>query len=100
MFGGRSHSELMTQFKAAHLNVWNRRLHLIGIPTLVVSGLLWVAAIFVEDLWIWPAVLMPFGFGCQFLGHAIEGNKPEVFTDWRFFFIGLEWWADLVRGRA
>jgi len=41
-------------------------------------------------LWAWPAVLMPLGFLCQFVGHAIEGNRPEVFSDWRFFFVGLE----------
>lgn len=43
---------------------------------------------------------MPLGFICQFTGHAIEGNRPEVFSDWRFFFIGMEWWCDLMRGRA
>jgi hypothetical protein len=90
----------MAQFVAAHQNTWNRRLHLVGIPTLVVSAVLWVAAILVDGLWVWPAVLMPLGFGCQFLGHAIEGNRPEVFSDWRFLLIGLEWWWELVRGRA
>jgi hypothetical protein len=100
MLRGRPHDELMTQFIAAHQNTWNRRLHFVGIPTLVVSGLLWVAAIAVDGLWVWPAILMPLGFGCQFLGHAIEGNRPEVFSDWRFFFIGLEWWCDLARCRV
>jgi hypothetical protein len=100
MLGGRSHSALMAQFVDAHQNAWNRRLHLVGIPTLVASGLLWVLAVIVPGLWVWPAVPMPLGFGCQFLGHAIEGNRPEVFSDWRFFFIGLEWWCDLVRGRV
>ena len=98
MLGGRSHDDLMAQFAAAHRHVWNRRLHLIGIPTLGISGVLWGAALVVDGLWIWPAVLMPAGFACQFLGHAIEGNRPEVFSDWRFFFIGLEWWYGMVRG--
>jgi hypothetical protein len=99
MLNGRAHDDLMAQFVGAHQNTWNRRLHLVGIPMLVVSGLLWGAALFVDGLWKLPAVMMPLGFACQFLGHAIEGNRPEVFTDWRFFFIGLEWWFALVRGR-
>ena len=99
MLGGRSYHDLRAEFEAAHQNIWNRRLHLIGIPTLVISGLLWAAVPFVAGLWHTPAILMPLGFGCQFLGHAIEGNRPEVFRDRRFVFIGLEWWADLVRGR-
>jgi hypothetical protein len=100
MFGGRSHDELMRQFRAAHQNAWNKRFHLVGIPTLVASGLMWLVSPFVEGLWVYPAVLMPLGFAFQFIGHAIEGNRPEVFSDWRFFFVGLEWWCDLVRGSA
>lgn len=90
----------MGEFIAAHQNLWNQHFHLIGIPTLVSSGLLWIASPFVADLWVWPAVLMPLGFACQFTGHAIEGNRPEVFSDWRFFFIGLEWWLKLARGQV
>jgi hypothetical protein len=100
MLFGCAHDDLMRRFQAAHLHPWNRRLHLIGIPTLVASALLWAAALVVPDLWVWPAVLMPLGFACQFLGHAIEGNRPEVFTDWRFLPIGLEWWWLLVTGRG
>jgi uncharacterized membrane protein YGL010W len=100
MLGGRPHAVLMAQFVAAHQNIWNRRLHLIGIPILLLSGALWIAAPFVTGLWVWPAILMPLGFMCQFLGHAIEGNRPEVFSDWRFFFIGIEWWIRLVRGQV
>lgn len=71
-----------------------------GIPTLVASGLLWLMSPYFTGLWAWPAVLMPLGFLCQFVGHAIEGNRPEVFSDWRFFFVGLEWWTHLIRGRV
>lgn len=100
MLGGRTHTVLMAEFIAAHQHAWNKRFHLVGIPTLVVSGLLWLAAPFVSGLWLLPAVMMPLGFACQFIGHAIEGNRPEVFSDWRFFFIGLEWWTKLIRGQV
>lgn len=37
---------------------------------------------------------MPVLGAYQFRGHVIEGNRPEVFSDWRFFFIGIAgWWA-------
>jgi uncharacterized membrane protein YGL010W len=100
VFGGRSADDLMVQFKAAHLNPWNRALHAVGIPTLFLSGGLWLLSPFIASLWVWPAILMPLGFGCQFLGHWIEGNRPEVFSDWRFFFVGTRWWWLLVTGRA
>jgi hypothetical protein len=99
MLNGRPHDELMAQFEAAHQNTWNRRLHGVGIPLLVSSAVLWGAALFVDGLWTLPAVMMPLGFACQFLGHAVEGNRPEVFSDWRFFLIGIEWWCDFVSGR-
>jgi hypothetical protein len=35
----------------------------------------------------------------QFIGHAIEGNRPEVFRDWRFVLIGLELVVDDGAGK-
>jgi uncharacterized protein len=63
-------------------------------PRVLVSG----SAIGWYGLWIRPNVMMPLGFASQSLGYAIEGNRPEVYSAWRFFFIGLEWWVALVRG--
>lgn len=99
MLGGRPFDVLMAQFIGAHKNATNQNLHLIGIPTLLVSGVLWALSPFVGGLWVWPALLMPLGFAFQFVGHAIEGNRPEVFSDWRFFFIGIAWWWALAGAR-
>jgi uncharacterized membrane protein YGL010W len=100
MFGGRSHMELMAQFRSAHRNPWNIRFHMVGIPVLLLSGLLWVLSPFVAGLWIVPAIMMPVGFAIQFGGHWIEGNRPEVFSDWRFFFIGAHWWLLTLLGKS
>jgi uncharacterized membrane protein YGL010W len=107
MFGGHARDDLMREFIAAHKNRTNKAFHLIGIPTVVVSA----AAVGVCVLhWllvgVWPSATsiavtaLPLGFACQFIGHAIEGNRPEVFRDWRFIFIGLHWWTLLVCGRV
>jgi uncharacterized membrane protein YGL010W len=107
MFGGRARDDLMREFIAAHQNPTNKAFHLIGIPTVVVSAVTVGMSAF---LWLlsnaWPQVgfvalvTLPLGFACQFIGHAIEGNRPEVFRDWRFIFIGLQWWGLLIRGRV
>jgi hypothetical protein len=106
MLGGRARDELMTEFIAAHQNPINKAFHLVGIPTVVASAL--VLGVSVSGwLWqsTWPAAgwlalaTLPAGFACQFIGHAIEGNRPEVFRDWRFIFIGLQWWWLLVQRR-
>jgi uncharacterized membrane protein YGL010W len=98
--------ELMVQFIAAHQNRTNKAFHLVGIPTVVLAAAaLGLAVAFSVLSGTWPAwgtvaaLALPIGFSCQLIGHAIEGNRPEVFRDWRFIFIGLEWWTLLVRGR-
>ncbi len=100
MLGGRTHDELMAEFIAAHQNRWNRAFHFVGIPMIVSSAALWAAALFDPELTATAAGLTLTGLGCQFVGHAIEGNRPEVFRDWRFIVIGLEWWWMLLRGRV
>ena len=38
MLGGRTHDEPRAHFIAARQNIWNRKLHFVGIPMLVGSG--------------------------------------------------------------
>jgi uncharacterized membrane protein YGL010W len=75
-------------------------LHTVGIPTIVVSIALLVAAIFVRALLPWAIALFVLGWVFQFIGHAVERKPPEFLHDWRFLFVGLRWWLAKVRGRA
>jgi uncharacterized membrane protein YGL010W len=38
------------------------------------------------------------GWGLQFVGHAVEGKRPEFLNDPRFLFVGLRWWTAKMRG--
>lgn len=106
MFGGRPYDVLMAQFVAAHHNKTNQTFHAVGIPLIISSAIVWglvTAAPFLNSPWyaLWPVALTMTlaGLACQFIGHAIEGNRPEVFQDWRFIPIGLIWWCQLVTGK-
>jgi uncharacterized membrane protein YGL010W len=72
----------------------------VGIPLIVLSLPVFVAAVFVHGLWLLAVVLFVAGWVFQFIGHAVEGKPPEFFHDWRFLFVGLRWWVAKVRGRA
>ena len=100
MFGGRPWDEWIAQYGRSHQDPFNRFCHTLGIPLIVVSLLLFVAAPAVRGLW-WPALaLFAAGWLLQFLGHAVEGKRPEFMSDWRFLFVGLRWWVAKMRGRA
>ena len=100
MLGGKSSEQWIAQYATSHQHPVNRLCHTFGIPTIVVSLALFVAAMFVHSL-LWYAVgLFVFGWVLQFIGHAFEGKEPEFFHDWRFLFVGLRWWFAKMRGRA
>lgn len=67
---------------------------------IVVSLLLFIAALFVSGLWLTAAVLFILGWVFQFVGHAFEKKPPEFLKDWRFLFVGLRWWFAKIRGKA
>ena len=100
MLGGKSSEQWIAQYATSHQHPVNRLCHSFGIPTIVISLALFVAAIFIHSL-LWYAVgLFLFGWVLQFIGHAFEGKEPEFFHDWRFLFVGLRWWFAKMRGRA
>ena len=72
----------------------------LGIPLIVVSLALGVAAIFYHPLWMLAAGLFVFGWLLQFIGHAFEHKEPEFFHDWRFLLVGVRWWWAKMRGKA
>ena len=100
MLGGRSWDDWIARYAQSHQHPVNRLCHTLGIPLIVVSLPLFVAAFFWRDLGLVAVGLFGIGWAFQFIGHAVEGKAPEFFHDWRFLFVGLRWWAAKVRGRV
>ena len=100
MLGGRSWDEWIAQYATSHQHPVNRFCHTLGIPLIVLSLPLAVAAFFVSGFWPAPLTMFVVGWVFQFVGHAFEGKPPEFFHDWRFLFVGLRWWFAKVRGRV
>ena len=100
MLGNRSWDEWIAQYAISHQHPVNRVCHTIGIPMILLSLPLFVAAIFVRGFWMVPVGIFVAGWLFQFVGHAFEGKAPEFFTDWRFLLVGTRWWAAKIRGRV
>jgi uncharacterized membrane protein YGL010W len=78
-------------YKAKHRHPLNRLTHSMGIPMIVVS----LPLFFVN--WRWALLLFAVGWALQFIGHAIEGNRPAFFKNPMYLLVG-PWW--LVRRAA
>ena len=98
--GGRSWDDWIARYGRSHEHPVNRLCHTIGIPLIVLSLPLVLAALVVPGLWRLALALFVIGWVFQFVGHAFEGKPPEFFHDWRFLFVGLRWWIAKIRGRA
>ena len=100
MLGGKSWEEWIAQYGHSHQHPFNRFCHTLGIPLIVLSLPLFVAAIWIEGVWLVALTLFLVGWVFQFVGHAVEGKPPEFLHDWRFLLVGLRWWVAKIRGRA
>jgi len=100
MLGGRTNEQWIAQYASSHQHPVNRACHTFGIPTIVLSLALFIAAIFVHSLLRYAIVLFVIGWALQLIGHAFERKEPEFLHDWRFLFVGLRWWFAKIRGRA
>jgi uncharacterized membrane protein YGL010W len=100
VLGGKSWDEWIAQYGRSHQHPFNRLCHTLGIPLIVLSLILFLVAIWVDRLWVIALTLFLLGWGFQFLGHAVEGKRPEFLHDWRFLLVGLRWWVAKLRGRA
>ena len=100
MFGGRTNEEWIAQYGSSHQHPVNRACHTLGIPTILLSVVLFIATIFSHRLWRYALGLFVLGWIFQFLGHAFEGKPPEFFHDWRFLFVGVRWWWAKINGKA
>lgn len=74
-------SEWIAQYSLSHQHPANRLLHTLGIPMIVVSLVLAIAALAMPSLWPIAGVLFVAGWALQFLGHAFEGKPPEFLRD-------------------
>ena len=88
----------IAEYEKSHQHPGNRLCHTIGIPLIALSVPMFVVGLFVQEF-LAPAVsAFVIGWVFQFVGHAIEGSRPEFLRDWRFLFVGLRWWLKKVRG--
>lgn len=105
MLGNRTWDQWIAQYATSHQHPVNRFCHTIGIPMILLSLFTAVAAIISAAVggvplgWVALGLFVT-GWVFQFIGHAFEGKLPEFFSDWRFLFVGVRWWAAKVRGRA
>ena len=82
------------RYEANHQHPANRTLHAVGIPLIACGGI---------GILLGPDVLgvsrrmglvgVATGAALLFLGHAIEGNQPAVFTSKRAVFDAIRWWT-------
>jgi uncharacterized membrane protein YGL010W len=100
MLGGRTSEQWIAQYSSSHQHPVNRLCHTYGIPTIVISVIVFVAGFFFHRLWYLAATFFVLGWVLQFVGHAFEGKPPEFFHDWRFLLVGLRWWWAKINGRA
>jgi uncharacterized membrane protein YGL010W len=89
----------MAQYDHEHTNGWNKVLHGVGIPIIIVGLLL---AVF--TYWKIGLALFVGGWILLLAGHRIEGNKPAFFQGVIYFLIGSIWVAkelkDFITGKA
>lgn len=100
MLGGKTSEQWIAQYASSHQHPVNRMCHTFGIPLIVTSVALFIVGFIYRPLWKWALALFLFGWVLQFIGHAVEGKRPEFFHDWRFLLVGVRWWVAKVRGRA
>jgi uncharacterized membrane protein YGL010W len=82
----------MAQYDHEHTNVWNKVMHGVGIPIIIVGIVLTV-------LTYWRVGLATFVIGWVLLlaGHRIEGNKPAFFQGLIYFLVGPIWVAKEIK---
>ena len=100
MLGDRSWDDWIAQYGRSHQHPINRVCHTVGIPLIALSLPLFLMSSVMPGSWRLPLALFVIGWALQFLGHAVEGKRPEFLSDWRFLFVGLRWWVAKVRGHA
>lgn len=85
------------EYKRDHQHPMNKALHMVGIPTILLS---------IPTLLVAPKIaagMFVGGWVLQFAGHAFEGKAPTFFRDPKFLLVGATWYvkraAAFVTGR-
>lgn len=81
----RMPESFIENYKAKHQHPLNKLAHSIGIPLITIS---WPLFFF---NWRWALGLFVVGWALQFIGHAIEGNRPAFFKNPMYLLVG-PWW--------
>jgi uncharacterized membrane protein YGL010W len=84
----RTFSQYMSQYDHEHTNPWNKLLHGIGIPIILIGIVLLILT-----WWRIGFALFIGGWILLFAGHRIEGNKPAFFQGVVYFLVGPIWVA-------
>jgi len=92
MFEGKSWDYWIKQYEKSHQNPLNQLCHFVGIPLIIASLLILPFVIFNPVAWRLSVILFVAGWILQFLGHFIEGSRPEFLNDSRFLLVGFRWW--------
>jgi uncharacterized membrane protein YGL010W len=82
----------MAQYDHEHTNVWNKVMHGIGIPIIIV-GMVLAAFTF----WRTGLAMFVVGWILLLAGHRIEGNKPAFFQGLIYFLVGPIWVAKEIK---
>jgi uncharacterized membrane protein YGL010W len=85
-------NQYMSQYDHEHTNPWNKVLHGIGIPIILLGVLLAILT-----LWRIGLALFVLGWILLFAGHRIEGNKPAFFQGIIYLLVGPIWIAKEVK---
>jgi uncharacterized membrane protein YGL010W len=83
-------NDLVDNYRSQHQHPINKICHMIGVPTITTS---WPLFFF---RWRWALVLFVTGWLLQFIGHAIEGNRPAFLRNPVYFFIGPWWFVQRI----
>ena len=92
MFEGKSWDYWTDQYAKSHQHPLNQLCHFVGIPLIVISLLMLLFVIFFPTIWRLSLLLFVVGWIFQFVGHFIEGSRPEFLNDSRFLLVGFRWW--------
>lgn len=90
----RTQSTAADTYAASHQHPANRALHAVGIPVIACCGI----AAFLGPGLIGASRRVSLagvvaGAALLFVGHAIEGNRPAIFTRRRAVLDAIRWWG-------